>query len=100
CGLAAAEVAGERDKIAGLERGGEITHRLQQRLFTRYRVCEDRLIQRQRLSLEHVQDNTWAGNSQITVVPRPTSESMRTVPPCSAMKDRTIDSPSPTPRCR
>src|ERR1043165_7992637 len=36
---------------------------------------------------------------QVTVVPRPTAESSFTVPPCSSTKERTIDKPSPAPRC-
>ena len=36
---------------------------------------------------------------QVTVVPRPTAESSFTVPPCSSTKERTIERPSPAPRC-
>ena len=40
-----------------------------------------------------------SGKTQVTVVPRPTAESSFTVPPCSSTKERTIDRPSPAPRC-
>ncbi len=36
----------------------------------------------------------------MTVVPLPTMESTRTLPPCSSTKERTSDRPSPAPRCR
>src|SRR6266536_1410289 len=40
------------------------------------------------------------GKAQTTVVPRPTAESSFTVPPCSSTNERTIERPSPVPRCR
>src|SRR5215475_6437152 len=39
-----------------------------------------------------------SGNTQVTVVPRPTAESSVTVPPCSSTKERTSDRPRPVPR--
>ena len=40
-----------------------------------------------------------SGKTQVTVVPWPTAESSFTVPPCSSTKERTIERPSPAPRC-
>src|SRR6185369_3976827 len=96
-GLARAEVARERDDIARADQQREVGHQLRRcRLVRqRYRKC------RGRCHSAALRCAFWSiGKSQVTVVPLPTTESTRTLPPCSSTKERTSDRPRPAPRCR
>src|ERR1019366_6629090 len=96
-GLTGAEVARQRDDVAGADQQGKIGHQLRGRGLVRQR-------QRECGGGGHsaaLRCAAWSiGKSQVTVVPLPTIESTRTLPPCSSTKERTSDRPSPAPRCR
>src|ERR1700754_2388632 len=94
-GLAGAEVARQRDDIAGADQQREVGHQMRGRHLAceRHRECRG-------LGHSAALRCAWAtGNSQVTVVPRPTIESTRTLPPCSSTKDFTNGRPRPAPRC-
>src|SRR6266487_6294834 len=108
-GLAGAEIAGERNEIAGGEDGGDIRGQPARRLLVRkHQLMGGRgqigpNVQRAppRYSAAAARSATCSsGKAQTTVVPRPTAESSFTVPPCSSTNERTIERPSPVPRCR
>src|SRR5262249_15482385 len=96
-GLARAEVARQRDHIAGTDQQRKVGHQSGRRRLVRQlrRVCRD---------ARHSAALRWAvwsvGKSQVTVVPLPTIESTRTLPPCSSTKERTNERPRPAPRWR
>src|SRR5882757_7248510 len=95
-GLAGAEIPRQRNDIAGADQQRQIGHQLCGRGFVRERQRECRW-----LGHSAAWRCAWStGNSQVTVVPRPTIESTRTLPPCSSTKERTSDRPRPAPRCR
>src|SRR5262249_57642099 len=97
------------DEIARGENGGDIHGQPLRRLLARQHesvACRGRIgLNLQpaapRYSAAAARSATCSsGKAQTTVVPRPGAESRLTVPPCSSTNERTIDKPSPVPRCR
>ena len=94
-GLARAEIARERDDVARTDQQREVGHQMRRRRLVRQRHRECRW----RGHSAALRCAFWSiGKSQVTVVPLPTTESTRTLPPCSSTKERTSDRPRPAPR--
>ena len=94
-GLAGAEIARQRDDVAGADQQREVGHQMRRRRLVRQRHRECRW----RGHSAALRCAFWSiGKSQVTVVPLPTTESTRTLPPCSSTKERTSDRPRPAPR--
>src|SRR5205823_12617730 len=107
--LSGAEIAGERDEIAGREHGGDIRREpARRRLGRQHEVLAGRRQGGLKVQCAPPSYSAAAarsatcsiGKAQATVVPRPTAESSFTVPPCSSTNERTIERPSPVPRWR
>src|SRR5262249_47528530 len=97
-GLAGTEITAQRDHIPRADQQREIGHQLRSGRLVGKRDGECR---GRRVHSAASRCAAWSvGKSQVTVVPLPTIESTRTLPPCSSTKERTSDSPSPAPRCR
>src|SRR5262249_52412194 len=89
--------AGEGDHVARSYQQREVGHQMRSRRLVRQRrrKCH------RRGHSAALRCAFWSiGKSQVTVVPLPTTESTRTLPPCSSTKERTSDRPRPAPRCR
>ena len=93
--LPRAEIARERDDVARTDQQCEVGHQMRRRGLVRKRYSKCR----GRGHSAALRCAFWSiGKSQVTVVPLPTTESTRTLPPCSSTKERTSDRPRPAPR--
>src|SRR5262249_38703293 len=95
--------ARQRHQVARRKHRGHVHGETARCLLGRQRHGEDRLGRpggEHRYSAATRAATCSSGNTQVTVVPRPTAESIVTVPPCNSTKERTIERPSPVPRWR
>src|ERR1700720_3085731 len=102
--LSGAEVARQRDEVAGFERAREIRCEAPGRLFIRQchgKACAPGRCQKHLSSRYSAAVRLAAsarGKVHVTVVPCPTAEAIVTSPPCNSTNDRTSESPMPGPR--